>query len=79
LYIAAGLPVAIWGEAAECEFVIRNKIGISIMNIEDFETQIKKMDCTTYEMMLTNVDKISCELRNGINLKKVIHEYETTF
>ena len=63
LYIASGIPVIVWKEAAIAEFVKNNKIGIIVDDIADLEKSLK-INEDDYRRMKDNV----MELR-----KKIIH------
>lgn len=44
LYMVSGLPVVIWSKAAEAEFVINNKVGVVVDDINDFNDVFDKID-----------------------------------
>ncbi|MBR4618532.1 MAG: hypothetical protein IKO49_04420 [Bacilli bacterium] len=60
-YIAAGLPVIVWKEAACAKFVEDNNIGYTISNIYD----INNIDLSDYQEKLKNVKKIKKKLTSG--------------
>lgn len=72
LYLASGLPVVIWENAAEANFVKVNKIGITVKSLEDLEEILKKYTKEDYEIMVQNVQKISSNLSNGYYTKKAL-------
>lgn len=65
LYISSGLPVFIWDKAAEAEFVIQNKIGFAISQIEDIDKIINTITEEMYFDIVKNVEKIGLLIRNG--------------
>lgn len=69
-YLAAGLPVIVWKQAAVADFVLENNIGYVISNIYD----INDIDFSDYMDKKRNVDKISKKVRDGYYTKKVINE-----
>lgn len=74
LYIASGMPVFIWNEAAEASFVVNNKLGFAISNLKDIDAIFKKLDEKEYMILVDNVDKLSLKLMNGINTKIALEE-----
>ena len=69
-YIAAGLPVIVWKQAAVADFVLKNNIGYVISNIYD----INNIDFSDYAEKKKNVSVISERVRNGYYTQKVIDE-----
>ena len=60
-YIAAGLPVIVWEEAACARFVKEKNIGYVISNLYD----INNLDLSDYNTKLDNVKKIQQDVING--------------
>ena len=69
-YIAAGLPVIVWKEAAVADFVSKNNIGYVISHIYD----INNIDFSDYLEKKKNVEIISKKVKEGYYTKKVIDE-----
>lgn len=65
LYLSSGLPVIIWKEAAEAEFVIKNQVGIAVNSLEELTDIFQKLTQQEYERMVYHVKLISNKLRNG--------------
>lgn len=78
LYMVSGLPVVIWSKAAEAEFVINNKVGVVVNDINDFNDVFDKIDEKTYYEMVENTRKISEKMRNGKYLEQVVNDILTT-
>ena len=74
LYIASGIPVFIWNEAAEAPFVVNNKLGFAISNLNDIDMIFKKLDENEYEQLVDNVTEFSLKLINGANTKRALEE-----
>lgn len=72
LYLAAGLPVVIWSQAAEAKFVKENNVGIVVESIAEFKDAFEKIDEKKYYEMVENAKRISLRLRNGIYLKDIV-------
>ena len=65
LYLSSGLPVIIWKEAAEAEFVEKNKAGITVQDVKELEKIFESLTVEEYETMTRNVSKISKALCKG--------------
>ena len=65
LFLAAGLPVFIWNEAAEAAFVSKRAVGIPISSLRDIGPCLAKMTAVEYERLVTNVRKVGASLRSG--------------
>ncbi len=65
LYLSSGLPVIIWSEAAEADFVRNNDVGICIDSLENLSDIIKTIDENRYLEMAENVKLIAEQLIDG--------------
>lgn len=72
LYLASGLPVFIWNEAAEAEFVEKNGLGFSISDLRDIDLIISSISMKQYEKLCANVKKISDKLVRGEYTKNAL-------
>ena len=72
--MVSGLPVVIWSQAAEAEFVKCNNVGLVVDSIEDFSIKFDNLSENDYYKMVENAKNVSCKLRNGEYLKKVIQD-----
>jgi hypothetical protein len=82
LFLACGIPVIIWKEAALAEFVQKNRCGIIINSLKNVYQTIQLLSDDEYEEMCINARKISQKLRNGFFTRKALDklyekEYET--
>lgn len=55
LYLAAGIPVLVWSQAAVAEFVKENKIGLTIDSLEEIESLLASLSQENYATILANV------------------------
>ncbi|MGL4865087.1 MAG: hypothetical protein ACRC4T_18495 [Cetobacterium sp.] len=74
LYIAAGIPVITWKEAAIAEFIEENNIGITVNSLYELEDYFKNLNNTDYERQVKNTLKIREKIINGDMFKKVFGE-----
>lgn len=74
LYLAAGMPVIIWDEAAEAEFVLREKVGIAVGSLREVPGRIRAIEPSAYAEMKANARRMETLLREGHYLKTAIGE-----
>lgn len=65
MYLAAGMPVVVWEEAAIAEFVKKNKVGIAVKNLENLACEINKLSVEEYAIIAQNARNIGELLRKG--------------
>ncbi len=76
LYLAAGMPVIIWKEAAEAGFVIENNVGIAVSSLYELEKIIMGLSAEEYDSMANNAKIISGRLRSGQYTQRVLQDIE---
>lgn len=65
LYLAAGLPVIIWDQAALASFVEEHGCGITISSLSELRQRIDEIDYSTYKGMIESATAIGRDLRKG--------------
>ncbi len=65
LFLASGMPVLIWNEAAEAQFVEDNNVGIGINDIAEGIEIANSISDTKYNEYLSNVGPIQNKLLTG--------------
>ena len=73
LYIASGMPVIIWKEAALADFIVKNGIGFTVDSINEINRIIAGITDADYEEMKSNIMVFSKMLREGQYLHSVLH------
>lgn len=76
LYLAAGLPVIVWAESAEADFVGKYGLGLIVHSLYELIDILNHMDKTEYEKYLSAVSTISEKIRDGYYMKQAIIEAE---
>ncbi|URZ08146.1 hypothetical protein [Clostridium felsineum] len=74
LYIASGVPVIVWNQAAIAEFVEFNNIGIVISNLSEIEEKVRNINDEQYKIMKNNIYELSKKIVKGYYIKNVINE-----
>lgn len=72
MYIACGIPVIVWKDAALSDFVIKNHVGLCIKSLDELNVFFQSLSKEEYRQYCNNVNKIREKLINGYYLKKVI-------
>ena len=65
LYIAAGLPVIVWKQAAVAAFVTKHEIGIAVESLTDVSERIQSLSDGEYNEMVKTVKKLQKEVVKG--------------
>lgn len=73
-YIAAGLPVIVWKEAAIAKFVEENGIGFSVGSLNEISRKREEITDKEYMGMISRIEKFSDEVREGYFLNHAIDE-----
>ncbi len=76
LYLAAGLPVIIWDEAAMADFVIENDVGFTVSSLYQLESKLSDVTEEVFDRYASNARKIGERLRAGEYTKAAIKEAE---
>ena len=76
LYLAAGLPVIVWKEAAVAGFVQEHGVGIAVSSLFEVPEILESMTEERYNEYLENLVPVSKALREGANTKGAIVEAE---
>lgn len=76
MYLAVGIPVIIWEEAAEAEFVRNNRVGITVTSLHELSDKLAAVSEKEYESMKKNAFSIGESLRNGEYMTKAISAAE---
>lgn len=74
LYLSSSLPVVIWSEAAEAEFVRKHKVGITVSSLNDLEIALSEVSERDYQEMVKNTKQIKEKLQQGYYLSTAVSE-----
>ncbi len=76
LYIAAGLPVIVWQQAAIAEFVTARKIGIVVESLTDVSGKIQLLTDSEYNEMVRAVKDLQKQVVSGSFTKRCLAAVE---
>lgn len=77
LYLASGIPVAIWEKAALADFVKAHNCGIVLSSLEELKDKRDGLSEEQYTRMRKNAELIGSRLKDGYFTKKVLDEILT--
>lgn len=72
LYLASGLPVFIWKEAAEAEFVEENGVGYAVSSLSDIAPILDEITEEEYRELCHRVETVSSRLTGGFYTKRAL-------
>lgn len=65
LYMASGVPVIVWKDAAISEFVKRNNVGIAIDSLNNLDDVLDSLTVDEYRIQKMNAERIGTLCRTG--------------
>lgn len=74
MYIAAGIPVISWSNAAISLYIRKHNLGWSIDSLQELDDLILNITENDLLEKKENVDKFSDYIRNGFGLKKALFD-----
>lgn len=76
LYLASGIPVVIWDNAAEAKFVKDNNLGLCVSSLHELQDKLNAITEQEFNEMVNNVEKQTDLLIHGKYTKTSILEAE---
>lgn len=74
LYLSSGLPVVIWKEAAEADYVRNHQVGLCINDLSDLQTIFSQMDEVSYDILCGHVSDVKTDLLQGNYFRHALSE-----
>ena len=74
LYLASGVPVVIWKEAALADFILKNGCGIAVSSLSEIASAVNALSGEQYAQMRRNASEIGKKLREGYFTKAAIQK-----
>lgn len=76
LYLSAGLPVIIWREAAQAQFVEKNEVGFCVDSLYDIFDNLQQLSEEQYNFYVQNAERLSHTLKEGGYIKMALKKAE---
>ena len=74
LYLASGIPVIIWKEAALADFIAKKRCGLIVASLEEIEGLLKSLDEEDYKCIRDNAIAEGRLIREGHYMKTAIEK-----
>lgn len=72
LYLASGIPIIIWSQAALSRFILENHCGIAVDSLAEIPQKVQCLSNDEYEQMKLDAAKIGKKLRFGEFMRKAV-------
>lgn len=72
LFLAAGIPIIVWEEAAIAQFVLSNGLGKTVPSLGSISSLLNSITVEEYHEMCTNVARVSSQLKSGYYTKNAV-------
>ena len=72
LYLASGLPVVTWDDAATASFIKENDVGITVASLKELPTVFSSITVERYRELCANARCVARKLREGYFLKAAV-------
>jgi hypothetical protein len=72
LYLAGGLPVITWKDAAIADFIQTEGCGIVVAGLEDIQDSLAAVSKEQYDQMSANVAHVGARLRDGFYTRQAM-------
>lgn len=73
-YIRCLLPIIIWEKAAMAPFIRENGLGLCVNSLENLDSILASLTREEYEVMKSNVAKMSEQLASGLYMERALNE-----
>ena len=74
LYLSSGLPVIVWKDSAEANFVEKNGVGLAVNSLFELSERLEKLSQDEYLQLVTNAKNIMKKLKEGYYLKSAVNK-----
>ena len=74
LYLASGLPVIIWDQAALAPFVLEQGVGIAVSSLDELAVALESLSDEEYAQMRNRAQDLSSKLRTGHFTRRAIEQ-----
>ncbi|GFH40954.1 hypothetical protein [Pseudolactococcus insecticola] len=71
-YLAHELPLVVWSKSAIAEFVLENKIGLALDDLNEVDAALADISAEDYNQMVENMQTIGASIRDGQTIKNAV-------
>lgn len=76
LYLSSGLPVIIWSQAAESQFVLKHGVGFCVDSLYEVADRLEQMSEEQYMTYVQKAELLSQKLKDGYYFKDALEKAE---
>lgn len=73
LYIASGIPVIVWSKSGLAEWIVSNKLGITLDSLKELDEALESITNEEYKAIQRSVRSLSSDIRSGKTLKRAFN------
>ena len=71
-YLACGMPVLVWDEAAMADFVLGEGCGLAVRDLASIPEVLAGVSSEEYRLMRQNAERVGAEMRQGVHIRKAV-------
>lgn len=76
LYLACGIPVIIWREAALAPFILENDCGLVVDSLHEISAAVASIGEERYQTLCRNANEVGKRLRSGYYTEKALKQLQ---
>ena len=73
-YLASGIPVLVWEDAAMADYVLANGCGLTIRDLMSVPDVLAGVSAEQYERLRLNAQKVGSEMRKGAHIRAAVQK-----
>ena len=73
-YLASGMPVLVWEEAAMAKFVIEEGCGLTIKELRQIPSVLSGLGEEEYRTLRRNAERVGLQMRRGEHIRRAVEE-----
>lgn len=73
-YLASGMPVLVWEEAAMAEFVTEEGCGLTIKDLSQIPEVLSGLSEERYVELQSNSERVGLQMRKGLHIRSAVEE-----
>ena len=73
-YLASGMPVLVWEEAAMADFVTAEGCGLTIKELREIPSLLSGLGAEEYDSLRRNAERVGLQMRHGQHIRNAVEE-----
>ena len=75
-YIASGIPVIVWDQAAIAGYICENRLGFTVSSLQEISEKLREINRDDYLFLCRQTEEEGKKLRSGFYLNRALDEIE---